>query len=136
MLALAKLRHSGAVAVVRQLRRPSLKRRQTKPTVAPIKTKNPVRADTTHIFSKMAMILLPMPTYTASKNNDRARLRLPSDCRQRGPEILGTGRGRPDPLTARDVSATTMCMSLGAIGLTDSLNSLLPRAPGKTSWQA
>jgi hypothetical protein len=35
----------------------------------------------------MAMILLPMPTYTASKNNDRARLRLPSDCRHRAPKF-------------------------------------------------
>jgi hypothetical protein len=70
MLALAKLRHSGAVAVVRQLRRPSLKRRQTKPTVAPIKTKNPVRADTTHILARSAS----RTAFTASSRVHRERL--------------------------------------------------------------
>jgi hypothetical protein len=33
-------------------------------TVAPIKTKNPVRADATHIFSNMAIMLLPMHSST------------------------------------------------------------------------
>jgi hypothetical protein len=33
--------------------------------------------------------------YTASKKNDRARLRLLSDCRHRGPKFLGTGRITP-----------------------------------------
>ena len=32
--------------------------------VAPIKTKNPAKAHATHIFSNVAMILLPMPTST------------------------------------------------------------------------
>jgi hypothetical protein len=60
------------------------------------------------------MILLPMPTYTASKNND-PRLRLPSDCRHRGPKFWVLAED--DAGCIRNDHA----MSLGAIGLTDSL---------------
>jgi hypothetical protein len=37
-------------------------------TVAPIRTRNPVKADTTHIFSNVAIVLLPMPTSSKVSN--------------------------------------------------------------------
>jgi hypothetical protein len=40
-------------------------------TVAPIKTKNPVKADATHIFSNLAMILHPMPTPAREQQRSR-----------------------------------------------------------------
>jgi len=64
MLALAKLPHSGAVAVVRQLRRPSLKRRQTK---LPLRRSNQKSRTGRHNAYLSKMGHLPMPTYTASK---------------------------------------------------------------------
>jgi len=59
-------------------------------------TKNPVRAGTTYLFKggHDPPPRLPTPT-RARKNNDRARLRLLSDCRHRGPKFLGTGRITP-----------------------------------------
>jgi hypothetical protein len=51
-------------------------------TVAAIKTKNPVTAETTHIFSNATMILLP--AIHGSKNNGSSWLKLLSVSRHGG----------------------------------------------------